>query len=92
MRKSSFMFLNWDGGYVSYALWDNEEKIVVIHNREESSKQVKIPLWLTEENSGFLKLIFSNNNSEKVNLNFEKGIFNFNLSPKSSYVFEINPK
>ncbi len=38
LRKGSFDFIDWQGGYLAYASWNDDESIVTIVNREEKKQ------------------------------------------------------
>ncbi|BBE31062.1 alpha-glycosidase [Tepiditoga spiralis] len=89
LRKGSFEFLNNDGGYLSYGLWNDEKKYIVIINREEIEKNVNIPVWLLEINQGKANLLISNQETNQEELNFNNGNLNFIAPKKSAFIFEL---
>ncbi len=91
LKKSSFTFLKNEGGYLSYALWDKNEKYVVIVNREEKEIKIKIPIWIIEKTQGYAEKIFSNKPfTEEEKTDFFNGELIYTINEKTVTILKLN--
>lgn len=87
-KKSSFEFINNEGGFVSYGLWNKESKYIVIVNNENYEKDIDLPLWLIEQNKGALYLKIANKELDNK-IQFENGNLKMKIPEKFGGIFQV---
>lgn len=93
LKKGSLEYVYLDYGILSYARWDENEKVIIILNNNSTEKQVTMPLWKVHVNteSTMMRLIESERNG--FNTHPEKysviaGKMSITLKPYSSMVLK----
>lgn len=89
MRKGSFDFLDWKDGYISYGLWDEDESLIILINREEKDIEIKLPLWILDKENGRLEVLFSTKKIGLKNDKFEKGEKILTIPSKIASIIKI---
>lgn len=89
LRKGCFTFLDYDCGYVSYAVWNKENKCLICINNEDNDKSIEIPVWEIGITSELPVDRFSNKSINVSDVVVENGIFKTTLVKKSAIVFKF---
>ncbi|AEX86165.1 glycosidase [Marinitoga piezophila KA3] len=87
LRNGSIEFLKWEKDFVSYGIWNNDEKIVVIVNISDKDKDFEIPVWLCEVKEKKMKKGISIKNNEIDEINVENGSIKGTINKKSFIIF-----
>jgi alpha-glucosidase len=90
LRKGSFDFLDWNGGYVSYASWNESENIITVINREEKEIDIELPLWLLDKKEGEITLLFSTKDFNLGDNSYNDGKKSLKIPEKTALIFKIN--
>jgi len=90
LRKGSFDFLDWNGGYLSYASWNENENIITIINREEKEINCELPLWLLDKKEGAIELLFATKDFNLDDNSYADGKKSLKIPEKIALIFKIN--
>lgn len=85
-RYSSFKFIQWYDGYISFELWDNNNKYIVLINSNHA-KNISIPIKLLD-NIKDTKIIFKTKDND-LKINIDDNQILFSLPDKIGIVVKL---
>lgn len=88
LRKGSIDFLKWDKGFLSYGIWNKEEKIIVLININDSDYEFEIPAWLMELIDGNLNVDLTTKSIENNEFKVYNGIIKGNIPSKCAIILQ----
>ncbi|MCR5451869.1 MAG: glycoside hydrolase family 13 protein [Lachnospiraceae bacterium] len=93
LRKGAFMFLDCGKGYISYARFSKNEKLIVVISGGTEDVDIEIPAYLAEiPKNGVVNQIFVTNNLGysilPTEIPLEDGILKLHLEAGSGMIFE----